>query len=60
VTAGTDDIFVTYDGQSGYPLHPGDLVRVHRAERTLKLVKSPSRSYFAMLHEKLRWGGKIR
>ena len=59
VTAGTDDIFVTYDGQSGYPLHPGDLVRVHRAERTLKLVKSPSRSYFALLHEKLRWGGKI-
>ena len=59
VTAGIDDIFVTYDGQSGYPLHPGDLVRIHRAERTLKLVKSPSRSYFAMLHEKLSWGGKI-
>ena len=59
VSAATDDIFVTYDGQAGYPLHPGDLVRVRRSERTLKLVKSPSRSYFELLHEKLRWGGKL-
>jgi|SRR5688572_9391038 NAD+ kinase len=57
--AGIDEIFVTYDGQSGYPLHPGDLVRIHRAEHTLKLVKSPSRSYFELLHEKLRWGERL-
>ena len=23
-----DEIFVTYDGQSGYPLHAGDIVRI--------------------------------
>jgi NAD+ kinase len=55
--AGTgDEIFVTYDGQSGYPLQPGDVVRVRRAERVLKLVKAPARSYFELLREKLKWG----
>lgn len=53
---GTDDeIFVTYDGQSGYPLQQGDIVRVRRSERTLRLVKAP-RSYFELLREKLKWG----
>jgi NAD+ kinase len=50
-----DEIFVTYDGQSGYPLQEGDIVRVRRSERTLKLVKAP-RSYFELLREKLKWG----
>jgi NAD+ kinase len=51
-----DDVFVTYDGQAGYPLHAGDVVRVRRAEQTLRLVKAPARSYFEVLREKLKWG----
>jgi NAD+ kinase len=54
--AGADDIYVTYDGQSGYPLQKGDHVRIRRYERTLRLVKAPSRSYFEVLREKLKWG----
>jgi len=50
-----DEIFVTYDGQAGYPLQQGDIVRVRRSERTLRLVKAP-RSYFELLREKLKWG----
>jgi NAD+ kinase len=50
-----DEIFVTYDGQAGYPLQQGDIVRVRRSERMLRLVKAP-RSYFEMLREKLKWG----
>jgi NAD+ kinase len=50
-----DEIFATYDGQSGYPLQQGDIVRVRRSERTLRLVKAP-RSYFELLREKLKWG----
>jgi NAD+ kinase len=50
-----DEIFVTYDGQSGYPLQEGDVVRVRTSERTLRLVKAP-RSYFELLREKLKWG----
>jgi NAD+ kinase len=51
-----DEIFVTYDGQSGYPLQVGDVVRVRRSERCLKLIKAPARSYFELLREKLKWG----
>jgi len=56
IVAGLDDIYVTYDGQSGYPLQPDDVVRVRRSERTLRLVKAPARSYFEVLREKLMWG----
>ncbi|MBI4264263.1 MAG: NAD(+)/NADH kinase [Acidobacteria bacterium] len=52
----TEDLYVTYDGQSGYPLQPGDLVRVRKAEQRLRLVKAPARSYFELLREKLKWG----
>ena len=47
---------MTYDGQSGYPLRAGDVVRIRRSERTLQLVKAPARSYFELLREKLKWG----
>jgi NAD+ kinase len=51
-----DEVVVTYDGQSGYPLRRGDIVRVSRSEQTIRLVKSPSRTYFEVLREKLKWG----
>jgi NAD+ kinase len=51
-----DEIFVTYDGQQGYPLHAGDVVRIRRSERALQLVKAPARNYFELLREKLKWG----
>jgi NAD+ kinase len=47
---------VTYDGQSGYPLHEGDTVQVRKSERLLRLVKAPARGYFEVLREKLKWG----
>lgn len=56
VHSDTDDIFVTYDGQTGYPLHTGDVVRIHRADQALRLVKAPARTYFEVLREKLKWG----
>jgi NAD+ kinase len=51
-----DDIYVTYDGQSGYPLRTGDVIRVRKSDRQLRLVKAPARSYFELLREKLKWG----
>ena len=37
-------------------LEAGDVVRVRCSARTLRLVKSPSRTYFQVLREKLNWG----
>lgn len=51
----TADVFVTYDGQSGYPVAQGDIVRVRKWDRMLRLV-TPARSYFEVLREKLKWG----
>jgi len=51
-----NDVFVTFDGQAGYALQPGDLVSVRRAARPLRIVKSATRTYFEILREKLKWG----
>ena len=52
----SDDVFVNYDGKSGYPLNDGDVVQVRKSERALRLVKGPARGYFEVLREKLEWG----
>jgi NAD+ kinase len=51
-----DEVFVTFDGQSGFPLRPSDLVSVRRAAKPVRIVKSASRTYFDVLREKLKWG----
>jgi NAD+ kinase len=56
IVTGVEDIYVTYDGQAGYPLQQDDVVRVRKSERTLRLIKAPTRSYFELLREKLKWG----
>ena len=53
---GSEDVFVTYDGQYGYPLHQDDVIRVKKAAQTLRIVKAPARGYFELLREKLKWG----
>jgi NAD+ kinase len=55
-----DEVFVTFDGQSGFPLRAGDLVSVRRAPRLLRIIKSGQRTYFDVLREKLKWGGDNR
>jgi NAD+ kinase len=58
VPAGTnagDDIYVTFDGQSGFPLNPDQAVTISRARRPLRLVRASARSYFEVLRRKLKW-----
>ena len=43
---GNDEVFVTFDGQSGHALQAGDVVEIERARRPLRLVRSANRSYF--------------
>ena len=50
-----DELFVTLDGQSGHPLMPDDVVVVQRAPRPVRLIRAPSRTYFDVLREKLKW-----
>jgi NAD+ kinase len=50
------DPVLTFDGQYGVPLEPGDLVMISRAPRVLRMVRTSSRTHFDMLREKLKWG----
>lgn len=58
IMEGNDEVFVTFDGQAGFPLQETDLVTVRRAPFALRIVKSPNRTYFELLREKLKWGGR--
>ncbi len=51
-----DEVFVTFDGQSGNPVEADDTVKIRRATRPLRLVRAATRSYFDVLRQKLKWG----
>jgi NAD+ kinase len=53
---GGAEVYVTFDGQTGGPLQPGDAVTIRRAARTVKLVRASTRTYFEVLRQKLKWG----
>jgi NAD+ kinase len=53
--ASNDEVFLTFDGQSGHALLADDVVLVQRAARQVKLVRSSTRTYFDVLREKLKW-----
>ena len=58
VDASSDPV-LTFDGQYGVPLGAGDLIAIARAPRTLRLLKTSSRTHFDMLRSKLKWGGNL-
>jgi NAD+ kinase len=53
---GGAEVYVTFDGQTGFPLAAGDTVTVRRAPRTVRLVRATTRTYFEVLRQKLKWG----
>jgi NAD+ kinase len=53
---GVEEAYVTFDGQTGHPLQPDDVIEITRAERPLRLVMSAKRTYFDVLRQKLKWG----
>jgi NAD+ kinase len=51
-----DTVFLSPDGQQGILLDNGDVVEVRDYKIPVSLVKAPSRSYFEILRNKLKWG----
>lgn len=51
------EVFLTLDGQEGFELEQGDVVRVHKSGRRVLLVRSLYRDHFQVLRTKLMWGG---
>jgi len=53
VNAGSD---VSIDGQAATGLCDGDIVQITRADRTVRIISCPGRSFFDTLTDKLHWG----
>jgi NAD+ kinase len=51
-----EDVFLTLDGQEGFPLEQGDRVVVRKSLLSFRLVRNRRRAYSEILREKLRWG----
>jgi NAD+ kinase len=56
VSPGADDLLVSYDGQLGTTLAPGDRVFVRRAQTCVLLIRLGSEGYFTRMRYKLNWG----
>jgi NAD+ kinase len=52
---GSDEVYVSFDGQSGHAVEPDDVIRIGRASRRLRVVRPLRRTYFDVLREKLKW-----
>jgi NAD+ kinase len=55
---GKEEVFVTFDGQSGHALEAGDTIEITRSSRTVRLVRASQRTYFDVLRQKLKWGAR--
>jgi NAD+ kinase len=56
---GGDEMYVTFDGQSGLRLQPDDVVSICRAQHPVRLVRASTRTYFEVLRRKLGWAERI-
>lgn len=54
---GCSEVFLTLDGQLGWPLRPRDRVRVEVAPSRVMLVRNPRLDFFTILRSRLGWGG---
>jgi NAD+ kinase len=52
----SEEVFLTLDGQQGFPITTSDLVRIERCRDPVHLIADHNRSYFQVLHHKLKWG----
>ncbi|MBC8414116.1 MAG: NAD(+)/NADH kinase [Nitrospira sp.] len=55
ITSGTD-VYLTIDGQVGFPLQEKDKIVIHKAEYKTKFIVLQDRDYFRILRKKLKWG----
>ena len=51
-----EDVYFTLDGQRGFPMRNGDIVRISRSKNVVKLIRPFERNYFDLLRRKLKWG----
>ena len=56
----SDDVFLTLDGQTGFSMQPLDRIVITKSSHSIELVTSPSKTYFEVLRNKLKWGERYQ
>jgi len=56
-TAG-EAVYLTLDGQIGFPLETDDVIEVRANDTPVRLVRVSGRGFFEVLQRKLRWGAR--
>jgi len=56
--AGDETVYLTIDGQVGIELREGDRIRIKKAPTMLRLIRPMRKTYFQILRNKLKWGGR--
>jgi NAD+ kinase len=51
-----EDAYLTVDGQIGSPLESGDAVECAFADFDILLIRTPDKTFFEVLRQKLKWG----
>jgi NAD+ kinase len=51
-----EDAYLTVDGQVGSPLEGGDTVECSIADFDVLLIRTPDKTFFDVLRQKLKWG----
>jgi len=51
-----EEVAITLDGQTGFPLEVSDRVLIKKSGTTFKIVQPVNRNYFEVLRDKLCWG----
>ena len=52
----TEEVLVSFDGQVGTTIQPGERLLVKRADRPLLLIRLGPEGFFARMRRKLQWG----
>jgi NAD+ kinase len=52
----SDDLLVSFDGQTGTTLAPGESVDVCRADHRVCLIRLGGDAFFGRMRQKLHWG----
>lgn len=51
-----DEVYLTLDGQVGFPLKADDIIKVKKADYKTRFIRFHDRDYFQILRTKLKWG----
>lgn len=51
-----EEVQVTLDGQSGYPMYRDDVLEIKQGPAPVSLIQSKDKNYYQILRQKLHWG----